>query len=328
MCGFNLIDLFIAAFLVLWVLHGYRRGFLVSIVDLLLFFLSIYLAFKTYPFLSAYANNTFGLSKSLANLFSFALSFSLAHLILNMISIRFIHPHISKILIGHHAVKFDRIAGILPTAIGGLVWLFILLGMFCWFPISNYIKTQITESAIGSQIVKIAAVVEPEVEQIAGRAVVDTIGFVTTTKDKEDETPWKPNIPTDTKTQFDQAAEAYMLRLINRERGMRGLGLLVLDLDLRKVARDHSLDMVENNYFDHVSPSAGALDDRLEAGDVFYLMAGENIAYALDIDLAHNGLMGSPGHRANILEPNYGRVGIGIVKAGPYGYMCTQDFAN
>ena len=56
------------------------------------------------------------------------------------------------------------------------------------------------------------------------------------------------------------------------------------------------------------------------------LMAGENLAGAPTVERAHSGLMNSPGHRANILNPNFTHVGIGIVDGGPYGKMYTQTF--
>ncbi|MDQ3129497.1 MAG: colicin V production protein, partial [Acidobacteriota bacterium] len=44
--------------------------------------------------------------------------------------------------------------------------------------------------------------------------------------------------------------------------------------------------------------------------------------------IAHTGLMNSPGHRANILQPNFGRVGIGVLDGGRRGLMITQNFRN
>jgi uncharacterized protein YkwD len=52
------------------------------------------------------------------------------------------------------------------------------------------------------------------------------------------------------------------------------------------------------------------------------------LAYAASVDLAHNGLMRSPGHRANILSADFGQVGIGVIDGGIYGKMFTQEFTN
>ena len=54
----------------------------------------------------------------------------------------------------------------------------------------------------------------------------------------------------------------------------------------------------------------------------------ENLALAPNVDIAHKGLMNSPGHRANILSPSFGRVGIGVIDGGGYGKMFAQEFAD
>jgi uncharacterized protein YkwD len=86
--------------------------------------------------------------------------------------------------------------------------------------------------------------------------------------------------------------------------------------------------MLARGYFSHVTPDGKDPFDRLRAEGVRFLNAGENLALARNLAMAHQGLMDSPGHRANILRPQFGRVGIGIVDAGRYGLMVTQNFRN
>ena len=62
--------------------------------------------------------------------------------------------------------------------------------------------------------------------------------------------------------------------------------------------------------------------------NVRFLTAGENLALAPTLQIAHTGLMRSPGHRANILQRDFGRVGIGIMDGGIHGLMVTQEFRN
>jgi uncharacterized protein YkwD len=57
-------------------------------------------------------------------------------------------------------------------------------------------------------------------------------------------------------------------------------------------------------------------------------VAGENLAMAQSLNIAHDGLMKSPGHRANILRLHFGRVGIGVLDGGRDGLMVTQNFRN
>ena len=68
--------------------------------------------------------------------------------------------------------------------------------------------------------------------------------------------------------------------------------------------------------------------DRIRESNVQFKTAGENLALAPTLSIAHNGLMNSPGHRANILRPQFGRVGIGVLDSRRHGLMITQNFRN
>ncbi|MDR7868545.1 MAG: CAP domain-containing protein [Sporomusaceae bacterium] len=122
------------------------------------------------------------------------------------------------------------------------------------------------------------------------------------------------------------ALEQQMVSLVNQERTSLGLQPLQVDARLVKVARMKSTDMIKNSYFGHTSPVYGSPYDMMKAQGITYREAGENLSGAGSVEKAHTGLMNSTGHRANILNPSFTRLGIGIVKGGPYGYMFTQEF--
>lgn len=122
------------------------------------------------------------------------------------------------------------------------------------------------------------------------------------------------------------ADEARMLELINRERQQRGLAPLEVDLAVTAEARKKSQDMIDKSYFGHISPTYGSPFQQLSRAGITYRAAGENLAGAPTVERAHTSLMNSAGHRANILNPSYTHVGIGIVDGGPYGKMFTQMF--
>jgi uncharacterized protein YkwD len=94
------------------------------------------------------------------------------------------------------------------------------------------------------------------------------------------------------------------------------------------VARAYSTKMLAEGFFSHVDRQGNTPFDRMTAGDVEYKSAGENLALAPTLLMAHQGLMNSPGHRANILKAEYGTVGIGIIDAGAHGLMVTQNFTD
>ncbi len=75
------------------------------------------------------------------------------------------------------------------------------------------------------------------------------------------------------------------------------------------MARAHADDMFRRGYFSHDTPEGVDPFQRMKQAGIVFGLAGENLALAPTLDIAHNGLMNSPGHRANILKPHSGRWG-------------------
>ncbi|MHB0977482.1 MAG: CAP domain-containing protein [Candidatus Aquicultorales bacterium] len=170
-----------------------------------------------------------------------------------------------------------------------------------------------------------AAIIEPQVERLVGPVARDTIGVITI-RSRDERQPVK--VPKDVELQIDEEAEARMLEKVNDVRLAAGLEALEVDERIRRVAREHSEEMFRLGYFAHDSPAKGTPFDRMSEAGIDYFVAGENIAYAQNVDLAHEGLMNSKSHRENILTPDYRKVGIGVIDAGIYGQMFTQDFTD
>jgi uncharacterized protein YkwD len=116
--------------------------------------------------------------------------------------------------------------------------------------------------------------------------------------------------------------------LVNQERQQAGLRPLVPDPAMTELARRHSADMFARGYFAHDTPEGLSPFDRMNKANIRFLTAGENLALAPTLQVAHTGLMNSPGHRANILQRDFGRVGIGIMDGGMRGLMVSQEFRN
>jgi uncharacterized protein YkwD len=112
------------------------------------------------------------------------------------------------------------------------------------------------------------------------------------------------------------AVAARMLESINAARVEANLDPLAPDDALAAVGRGHAEDMASNQFFSHVSPTTGDPGDRLRRASVRWKVFGENLSRGESAEEMHRGLMGSPGHRANILEPRFTHVGIGVVVNG------------
>ncbi|WP_199618397.1 CAP domain-containing protein [Paenibacillus alkalitolerans] len=120
--------------------------------------------------------------------------------------------------------------------------------------------------------------------------------------------------------------ELEMAALVNQAREQAGLPALSVHNGLSRVARVKSGDMASNNYFSHDSPTYGSPFQMMTDFGVGYSTAGENIACNQTVPRAHEALMNSPGHRANILSGDFTHIGIGIVSGGKCGAMYTQMF--
>lgn len=122
-----------------------------------------------------------------------------------------------------------------------------------------------------------------------------------------------------------------MLKLINKERRKYLLAPLWMQLDLRTVARNHSRDMCQKKYFDHVNTRKQSHAERLKSARISEVMSGENLGkvsgYPNPTLKAHSSLMASQGHRKNILDPHFNCVGIGINQCDSTTYYFTQNFA-
>lgn len=122
-------------------------------------------------------------------------------------------------------------------------------------------------------------------------------------------------------------AEQEMLRLLNLARARAGLTSLKLDPKLQQAARDHSQKMAEQHKLSHELGNEPGFARRLENAGAQFSNAGENVAFNQSAGAAHESLMHSPPHRANILSSKFNSVGIGVVQQGENLWV-TQDFAR
>ncbi|WP_243697568.1 CAP domain-containing protein [Geodermatophilus obscurus] len=123
----------------------------------------------------------------------------------------------------------------------------------------------------------------------------------------------------------DPTAEAAVLALVNEARADAGCGALTADPALAAVARAHSADMRDRDYFSHTSPEGLSPFDRAEQAGVGYSRA-ENIAFGQsDAAAVMEAWLESPGHRENILDCDLTRLGVGVAE-GPGGPWWTQLF--
>jgi uncharacterized protein YkwD len=127
--------------------------------------------------------------------------------------------------------------------------------------------------------------------------------------------------------------ERRAFELVNAERRSRGESSLVWDAQLSQVARQHSFDMARSGNLDHRGPDGRDMAERARSMGVGgWRVLGENIAFNQGFDdpsaFAVERWMGSSKHRANILNSQFTRTGIGVARAADGSIYFTQVFMS
>lgn len=128
--------------------------------------------------------------------------------------------------------------------------------------------------------------------------------------------------------QEKMSAPAEMLfRMANQERTSRGIGALKWDASLADAARHHALRMADQETLSHQLPGEPDVSMREKNAGAKMSAAAENIASGPNVADIHPGWMHSPGHRHNLLNPQYDSVGIAVVQRGEL-FWAVEDFSR
>ncbi|WP_202081017.1 CAP domain-containing protein [Caldalkalibacillus salinus] len=136
--------------------------------------------------------------------------------------------------------------------------------------------------------------------------------------------PTPPDIDEETWQNIETAYERQIFDVTNVFRHRHQLPMLTWHDEVSLVAKGHSSDMYIEDFFDHVSPKHGDLQQRLQENEVAHRLAGENIAwnYVDGVD-ALEGWVNSLGHRENLLKESFESLGVGVVQK-----YYTQNFVT
>jgi uncharacterized protein YkwD/uncharacterized membrane protein required for colicin V production len=318
----NVIDLLLLAVIILSLINGYRRGFVHGVLDLAGWGLSLVAGLRYYQPLARWLGPRVDLWSEVWDqpiaFVLIALFVSIAvHLIGNALLRRLpkdIHEH-----------PLNQTLGLLPGLANGLIFAAILSALLLAVPLSEGVSERTRDSVVADRLAVYAERLEGKLRPVFGEAIGRTLNLLTIRPDS-DERVTLPFKVESTRPRPD--LEKRMLDMVNQERAAAGLRPLAPDPELTEVARKHSADMFARGYFAHDTPEGLSPFDRMRAASVQFLTAGENLALAPTLPVAHTGLMNSPGHRENILRPQFGRVGIGIMDGGMRGLMVSQEFRN
>lgn len=322
----NWIDFAILVIVIFYAGEGYAIGALPAFFDLLQFTGSFLFGLQFYSLVTPLLTRFFPLPQGIANAVSFFLIAFVAEFILHIL-FQILYRKVAQegFLQKPQMQKVNRFLGILPGAVSGLVLVMFILTVVASLPTSPFLKQAVNSAKIGSALLARSQLFEKQVGTIFGKAANDTLNFLTVEPESSSTVAlnftYEKGVP-------DTASENQMFAMVNSEREKVGLPDLVFDFSLQKIARAHAQDMLVRGYFSHYTPEGLSPFDRMSQAGIQYSAAGENLAFSPNVMLAMQGLMNSPGHRANILSKDFGRVGIGVIDAGIYGEMFVQEFTN
>ncbi|OGH18390.1 MAG: hypothetical protein A2868_02265 [Candidatus Levybacteria bacterium RIFCSPHIGHO2_01_FULL_40_15b] len=318
---FNVFDYIIFIALLFYIFEDISFGIIPSTIALAATILAFFVGLAFYSGLSSLIVEKFTLTKGISDALSF--------LTVTLVSFVLISGALSIIRRKYISVKFGRKVDMAGGAVFGALSFFFIasfaVALLLSFPISSIIKDSIRNSVTGRFLFTRTAGIEREVRKVFGGAIEETINFLTIRPQSQESI--RLNFTT-TSFKIDPKSEKTMLELVNLERSKKGLSPLGQDESLREVARAHAKDMLERGYFSHYTTERLSPFDRLEMAKINYTYAGENLAFAPDVEIAFTGFMKSPGHRENILSPSFDKAGIGVIDAGVFGKMFVQEFTD
>ena len=317
----NLIDILLVIVIVLSLLNGYRRGFIHGVLDLAGWLLSLLAGLRYYHPVASWLGTLDLWSEVWDQPIAFVLVAIVTGVLVHLIG----YALLRRLPEDAHENQVNRLFGLLPGFANGLITAAILSALLLAIPLSEGLSERTRDSAVANRLAVYAERLENQLRPVFGEAIGRTLNLLTIRPDSNE----RVTLPfTVEKTRPRPDLEKQMLDLVNQERQAAGLSPLAADPELTEVARRHSADMFARGYFAHDTPEGLTPFDRMRAANVRFLTAGENLALAPTLSVAHTGLMNSPGHRANILRKEFGRVGIGIMDGGMRGLMVSQEFRN
>jgi uncharacterized protein YkwD len=322
----NSVDLGLGLLILLQAWEGYRRGFWRGVFELLGWIVGIGVALRFYrvgvDWLAPRAPWPAAWNAPIA----FVLLASIASVVIGMVGAALLRSRQDRTNQRRQPpTPRAHVLGIVPGTISGIISAAIVAALLLALPLPATIRTAARESVLANRLAGMTDRAETALRPIFDDAINQTLTALTVQPESNERVDLSftvadaPPLP---------ELETQMLALVNRERAAVGLPPLAPDPALTEVARLHSADMFARGYFAHVDPDGRDPFDRIDAAGITYLAAGENLALAPTLELAHSGLMNSPGHRANILRPQFGRAGIGILDGGARGIMVTQLFRD
>lgn len=320
--SFNVIDILLVVIVLLSVLNGWRRGFILGVLDLVGWALVLVAGLRFYQPVARWLGAHIQVWSEVWNR-------PIAFVALAILTGGFVqlagYALFRRLPKDLHERTSNQLLGVIPGLANGLITAALVAAVLLAMPLNEGLRERTRESALANRLAVYAERLESVLHPVFSEAIAQTLNLLTVQPDSDERvtlhyTVGNPRPRPD--------LEAEMLKLVNKERVAARLKPLAPDPELTEVARRHSTDMFARGYFAHDTPEGRDPFDRMREANIRFVNAGENLALSPTLQIAHAGLMNSPGHRANILSKDFGRAGIGIMDGGIRGLMVSQEFRN
>ena len=243
--SFNLVDVLLVILIALNLLNGYRRGFILGVLDLAGWVLSLVAGLRYYDPVARWLGPRVDLwSEMWDQPIAFILVALFVSLLVHLIGyalLRRISPQV-------HERSTNQTLGLLPGLANGLITAAIISALLLAIPVSESISGQTRESEIANRLAGYAQVLEGRLRPVFGEAIARSLNLLTVEPDSNE----RVTLPfTVSSSRPRPDLERQMLDLVNAERLANGLQPLAPDPELTEVARRHSSDMFARGYFAH-----------------------------------------------------------------------------
>ena len=315
------VDVLLVLVVLFGVWQGWHRGLLLGLLDLVRWVGGLLFALRFYQPVARWMGPRVSWDEAWDEPAAFLLTAVAAGLVIQLVG----QWMLGRVSEATHRGTVNRTLGMIPGLAGGLISAAILASLLMAAPLPEAARESARQSAFADRLTSYTERLEDQLAPVFNEAIRQTLNRLTIRPESNERVELGFKVES---VRPRPDLEAQMLELVNKEREAAGLNPLAPDPELTEVARAHSADMFARGYFAHVSPDGQDPFDRMQRAGVVFRTAGENLALAPTVRVAHTGLMNSPGHRANILRPAFGRLGIGIVDGGYRGIMVSQEFRN
>ncbi|HEY7703785.1 MAG TPA: CvpA family protein [Acidimicrobiia bacterium] len=318
-----MLDFILGLFLAALAVRGWLRGFVKEAFDLVGLALGVFMAFRLAAPLGDFFAERFGVTPEWARVGAGITLFLLVGVVLSIAS-----NLLGRVVRLPGLNLANRLGGSALAALWGALLLSVIVTLLRVLPIPA-VEEQVENSVVAATLAGPAQeaigslVDDPMLDSLL--ALESSIGTRRVVLEGDERVDLEPVEAEDLAFATEEAREIY--RLINQTRLEVGVDPLSWSDGLAMVASGQAREMYSLGYVSHLSPVTGRVTDRVAGSGIPLAVVGENLALAGSIQAVHEGLMASPSHRANILNPSFDRVGVGVVR-GPYGLMVVQVFGG